>query len=277
MWLWKKKKIEGWLIDRTSHPGSKPSHLWYFIFSPYVTNLLKCFQISRSKINFFQFSLLYLNSDHCYFTPRYWKNFLTFWPRILHPLQSATLLPHQIYLPWWLLWVFCSSQALHQNWPAFSHILASVSAPVTTCQTLHHPSRSISGIIFPMKLPCPLQLEMIFPVSGFLKITIHSSFIFYYLIKDHILYLALINTWTRIVLSVLYKKLPATKFLEWCFLVYMTETAKTMNSIFWPTVTILCTVPDGKIMMSKRRNNHLPETSEKTDSYKGTVHHWNAQ
>lgn len=134
-----------------------------------------------------------------------------------------------------LLWVFCSSQALHQNWPVLSHVFVFALAPVTTCQMLQYPSRSISDIIFPMTLPCPFQPETIFPVSGFLKLTSHSSFIFCYLIKDCVLYLALINTWTRTVLLVLYKKVPAARFLEWCFLVYITETAKTVNSIFWPS------------------------------------------
>lgn len=129
------------------------------------------FKILPIKLtNFSRFPLLHLNPD-----PNT-RSFLTLGASIPHALRSATLLPHQIYLEG-PIWVFWSSQAPHQNCSAFPHILAFVFAPITACQTLHHPSRSISSIIFPAKLPCPPQPEMNFPVFWLLRPTCHSSFI----------------------------------------------------------------------------------------------------
>ena len=84
--------------------------------------------------------------------------------------------------------------------------LAFVFAPITACQTLRHPSRSIPSIIFPVKLPSPPQPKMNFPVFWLLRPTCHSSFILRLLKflcnRGRILYLALRNTWTWAVLFV---------------------------------------------------------------------------
>lgn len=153
----------------------KNKFFWYLLSLPATLQSPTCWDFSKLlpvKINKF-LSTPTMTSES---RPEYEDSFLYFGASIPRPLQSTSLWPPQIHLEGPIR-VFCSSQALHQNCPEFPHIFTFVFAPITVCQTLPHPSRSISSIFFPRKLPGLPQPELNLPVFWLLRPTHHSSFI----------------------------------------------------------------------------------------------------
>lgn len=177
-----KTHVPGTLIIPVAQAQHLPPHLQLcYLSSLYITitDVLNFFSKSAplKLINFSLFSLRLLNSDICYFRLGHQKSFLTLWSGIPPSLKPATQLPRQIHPPGephLSLWL---QPNLSPNLSCFFLCPCLCSCGNHHLSNSSPPWRSMSNIIFPMKLPCPLQPEMMCSGSSFLDqhIAHHSS------------------------------------------------------------------------------------------------------